>query len=62
MMLNIPGVVFLLSITVLSGMVMYAYFTKLGCDPLRAGEATNPNQVQIGCHLYFPYEISRQAY
>ena len=44
---NIPGVVVFLVMTCFSGMVIYAYYAMIKCDPLMAGYIDNPNQVSI---------------
>ena len=45
-LLNIPGLMFFMTITALSGMAIYAYYASVGCDPLEAGYISNPNQVE----------------
>jgi len=44
-LLNIPGILIFMTICVLSGMVIYAYYASIGCDPLASGIIDNPNQL-----------------
>lgn len=44
-LLIIPAVIGLFTVCSLTGMVVFAYFTKLGCDPLANKDVANPNQV-----------------
>ena len=44
-MLNIIGVILLLTVTCLSGVVIFAYYVQQGCDPLTSHTIGNPNQV-----------------
>ena len=50
----IPGVTLLTSLACLSGLVVFAYYASIGCDPLSDGTLSNPNQVTfawgICCH------------
>ena len=36
----------LYTLTCACGLVVYAYYTYIGCDPLRNGDITNENQVR----------------
>jgi len=44
-LLNIPGILIFMTICVLSGMAIFAYYEQVGCDPLAAGIIDNPNQL-----------------
>ena len=44
-MLNIAGVIILLTVTCLCGIVMFAFYALKGCDPLTNDDVANPNQV-----------------
>ena len=44
-MLNIIGMAVLLTITSLSGIVIFAYYVQQDCDPLTSGRVGNSNQV-----------------
>jgi len=44
-LLNIPGLIFFEIICTLSGMVIYAYYASVKCDPLAAGYVSNSNQL-----------------
>ena len=46
-MLSAPVSVVLGSLATLVGFSMFAYFAYAGCDPLKAGYVSNPNQVRI---------------
>ena len=35
----------------LCGLTMFAYYTVVGCDPLKSRKIGNPNQV-FKCHVY----------
>jgi len=56
-MMYISGVLFLiLGLMVgLQGLITYAYFNTLGCDPLKSGQITNPNQVRQKQKLMLTY-------
>ncbi len=43
---NAPALVIMYTLTCLIGLVVYAYYTQLGCDPLRDGTISDPNQVR----------------
>ena len=45
MLLNGPGFVTFTTLSVMAGMVAFAYFDMKGCDPLAAGLISNGNQV-----------------
>lgn len=42
---TIPGGLVLSCLAFMSGWTVFAYYTSMGCDPLRAGYVSNPNQV-----------------
>ncbi|XP_050398733.1 sodium-coupled monocarboxylate transporter 1 isoform X1 [Patella vulgata] len=44
-MLNVIGVIILLTLTSLTGIVVFAYYAQKGCDPLSAGYVSNSNQL-----------------
>ncbi|KAK7096188.1 sodium-coupled monocarboxylate transporter 1-like isoform X1 [Littorina saxatilis] len=44
-MLNILGVTVLLTITCLTGIIIFAYYVKQGCDPFTTGIVDNSNQI-----------------
>ncbi|ESO87861.1 hypothetical protein LOTGIDRAFT_179213 [Lottia gigantea] len=44
-MLNVIGVIILLTLTALAGIVVFAYYAQKGCDPLSAGYVSNSNQL-----------------
>ncbi|KAL4222661.1 Sodium-coupled monocarboxylate transporter 1 [Mactra antiquata] len=44
-LLNVIGVFVLVTLTSLSGLVMFAYYAKKGCDPLANGNVDNSNQL-----------------
>lgn len=41
-----PAFFVTLTLATLEGAVAYAYFTSLGCDPLKSKKISNPNQVR----------------
>ena len=43
----IPGVALLTTLACFSGLVVFAYYASIGCDPLANGTLSNPNQVII---------------
>ncbi len=44
--LNVPLMILLYTLTCMSGLVVYAYYTAVAkCDPLRNGDIDNSNQV-----------------
>ena len=45
MLLLAPALTIMFVLTCLTGLVVFAYYHKEGCDPLRAGYITNSNQV-----------------
>ena len=45
MLLNGPGFVAFTTLSVMAGMVAFAYYDMKGCDPLAAGLISNGNQV-----------------
>ncbi|CAH1790095.1 unnamed protein product [Owenia fusiformis] len=44
-LLNIPGILFLITICCVAGIVCFAYYQDKGCDPLKAGFVDNSNQL-----------------
>ncbi|KAK3580515.1 hypothetical protein CHS0354_009467 [Potamilus streckersoni] len=44
-LLNIIGVIILVTVTCLAGIVMFAYYATKGCDPWKGGIVANPNQL-----------------
>ncbi|XP_071098413.1 sodium-coupled monocarboxylate transporter 1-like isoform X1 [Haliotis cracherodii] len=44
-MLNVIGVIILLTIVCLAGIIIFAYYAKKGCDPLSAKYVSNSNQL-----------------
>ncbi|KAL3885461.1 hypothetical protein ACJMK2_025517 [Sinanodonta woodiana] len=44
-LLNIIGVIILVTVTCLAGIVMFAYYVTKGCDPWKGGIVANPNQL-----------------
>lgn len=42
-----PALFITLTLATLEGAVAYGYFTSLGCDPLKAKQISNPNQVRF---------------
>ena len=44
-LLNVPLMILLYTLTCACGLVVYAYYTKEGCDPLRNGDISSENQV-----------------
>ncbi|XP_067653795.1 sodium-coupled monocarboxylate transporter 1-like [Haliotis asinina] len=44
-MLNVVGVLFLLTIVCFAGIIIFAHYAKLGCDPLSAKYIRNSNQL-----------------
>ncbi len=49
-MLTTPFNVVLTTLTCMVGLVLFAYYEQLGCDPLRSGELDGSNEVSIN-HL-----------
>ena len=47
LILTIPGTVILTSVSCFCGLIVFAYYTQIGCDPLKAGQISNPNQVSF---------------
>ena len=48
MLLNVPGLIFFVTICVLSGMVLFAYYVgTLQCDVYAAGFIDSSNQVNV---------------
>ncbi|XP_046563516.1 sodium-coupled monocarboxylate transporter 1-like, partial [Haliotis rubra] len=43
--LNIVGVILLMTSVCLSGIIMFAYYAQKGCDPLSDSKVSNPNQL-----------------
>ena len=46
--LNIPGLLIINVVVAMVGMVVYAYYAHVGCDPLAQGYISNANQVSNG--------------
>ena len=44
-LLNIGGLIILLTVTSLAGIVMFAYYAQKGCDPLSYNDISNSNQL-----------------
>ena len=44
-LLNVFGVIILVIVTSLAGIVMFAYYAQIGCDPLTSGQVSNSNQL-----------------
>ena len=42
---NIPLTLTMYTLVYLCGIVVYAYYEQLGCDPLKTGQITSSNQV-----------------
>jgi sodium-dependent multivitamin transporter 6/sodium-coupled monocarboxylate transporter 8/12 len=42
-----PAFFITLSLATLEGVVAYAYYTTIGCDPVTSGQIKNPNQVKL---------------
>ena len=45
--LNIPGMLVINALAGLVGLVVYAHYASVNCDPLRAGFIANSNQVSV---------------
>ena len=46
-LINIPLIIIVYSLTCMVGFVVFAFYQERGCDPLRSGEIGNSNQVGI---------------
>lgn len=46
-LLSLPGFVGLGALACFLGLVVYAYFAQVGCDPLEIKAISNPNQVSM---------------
>ncbi|KAL8568333.1 hypothetical protein ACOMHN_040906 [Nucella lapillus] len=44
-LLNIPGLMVLVLVACMAGVVIFAYYAKLGCDPYTSGRIANSNQI-----------------
>lgn len=44
-MLNILGVILLMSVTCVAGIVVFAYYVEQGCDPYTNDDVSNSNQI-----------------
>jgi uncharacterized membrane-anchored protein len=44
-LLNVLGVIILVTVTSLAGIVMFAYYAQKGCDPLTSDKVSNSNQL-----------------
>ncbi|XP_064614602.1 LOW QUALITY PROTEIN: sodium-coupled monocarboxylate transporter 1-like [Liolophura sinensis] len=53
LLLNCIGVVLMMTLTCLSGVVIFSYYAQKGCDPLASGEIKNSNQIAP----YFVMEV-----
>jgi len=53
MLLNIPAIVLCNILACMTGLAVFAFFAKSGCDPLANHDVQNPNQVYIN-HLSKP--------
>ena len=47
LLLNIPAIAANFFIVCSVGLVVFAYYAKLGCDPLENKDVSNPNQVKL---------------
>ena len=45
LLLNIPAIALLTFIVCFTGLTVYAYYSKLGCDPVLNGDVAGHNQV-----------------
>ena len=45
LLLNIPGLFIMVSLCCMAGMVLFAWYEHIGCDPLKTGYVENSNQV-----------------
>ena len=45
MVILAPAFIIMSFLTCLTGLVVFTYYEQKGCDPLRAGYISNPNQV-----------------
>ena len=45
-LLNIPGFVMVGILACFGGVIAFAYYAKVNCDPMTGGQITNPNQVR----------------
>lgn len=43
--INIPSIILLYTLTCFLGLTVYAFYESIGCDPLEGGFVENPNQV-----------------
>ena len=48
LLLNIPGLLIMVSLCCMAGMVLFAWYEHIGCDPLKTGMVENSNQVYPG--------------
>ena len=55
MLLNIPGLIIVNVLSVLTGLVIYAYYTDIGCDPLKQKYISNANQVRCESSAWTMY-------
>jgi len=46
-MMVAPGFFLSLTLAGIEGIIAYAYYDTLGCDPLASKQITNPNQVDV---------------
>ena len=45
MWLNIPALLVIINVVCMLGIVVFAYYYEIGCDPLASKQISNPNQV-----------------
>ncbi len=62
-LLNIPLLLLLLSIVCMIGLVVFAYYAMLECDPIASGRIRHPNQVRkfIYNHLKTTWRFQSNA-
>ena len=46
-------------ICVIAGMVVFAYYAQMGCDPLVTGQIPNINQVRLGLWRVLDHQMSK---
>ena len=54
----IPWTVVAMSLAALSGLSVFAFYSRIGCDPLKARFIRNPNQVN-GVSICYIYQLLR---
>ena len=60
-LLNVPPMLLIVSCACLTGLVVYAYFASIGCDPLASGQVKIGNEVGIQ-KLYTPMLIFQDIF